>query len=87
MRKPSIDIQICKNRRQELAGLLKGAALILPALPEYTRNPDVNYDYRQETNLYYTTGFEEPESVFVFRPGQKPETVLFVRPKDPLRET
>lgn len=87
MRTPSIDIEICRKRRQDLAGAFKNSALVLPALPEYLRNIDVNYEYRQETNFYFLTGFEEPESVFVFRPGQSPETVLFVRPKDPLRET
>lgn len=87
MRNPSIDIQICRNRRNETATFFKNSALVLPSLPEYTRNPDVNYDYRQETNFYYLTGFEEPESVFVYRPGHTPETILFVRPKDPLRET
>src|SRR5690606_37479415 len=39
------------------------------------------------SNLYYFTGFEEPDSLLVFRPGMKPETVLFVRPKDPDMET
>lgn len=87
MRRPSIDPQICYKRRADVAPLLKGSALVLPSLPEYVRSNDVNYEYRQETNLYWLTGFEEPDSVFVFRPGQTPETVLFVRPKDPLRET
>lgn len=87
MRKPSIDIQICRQRRSEVALHLKGGALVLPALPEFARNSDVNYDYRQETNFYFLTGFEEPDSVFVFRPGLNPETILFLRPKDPLRET
>lgn len=67
--------------------MIPGAALVIPSNPEFMRNHDVQYEYRQDTNLFYLTGFEEPESVLVFRPGQSPETVLFVRPKDPLRET
>jgi Xaa-Pro aminopeptidase len=87
MRKPDIDLKLCSDRRKKLAELTKGTAVIIPAHPELIRNNDVHYDYRQDSNLYYLTGFEEPESVLVFRPGMDPETVVFVRPKDELRET
>lgn len=87
MRKSLIPIEIFNKRRSQLAPKIKGAALILGANPEVERNHDVSYDYRQDTNFFYLTGFEEPDSVFVFRPGCKPETVMFVRKKDPLRET
>jgi Xaa-Pro aminopeptidase len=33
------------------------------------------------------TGFEEPNSIFVFLPGSNPETVLFVQEKDASKET
>src|SRR5690606_16429975 len=62
------------------------SAVIIPSHPEMVRNDDVHYEYRQDTNLFYLTGFEEPEPVLVFRPGMTPETVVFVRPKDPLSE-
>ncbi|MEM7646753.1 MAG: aminopeptidase P family protein, partial [Pseudomonadota bacterium] len=42
---------------------------------------------RQDSNLFYLTGFEEPESVLVLRPGKDPESVLFVRKKDLAKET
>ncbi len=87
MRRPAYNMQIFKDRRQALAGKMKGGALILHAHPEMIRNHDVHYPYRQDSNLFYLTGFEEPESILVFRPGQTPETVLFVRPKDIVRET
>ncbi len=86
-RKPLVPIEIFKKRRAKLASQFKGAALILTANPEFERNHDAGYEYRQDTNFFYMTGFEEPESVFVFRPGCKPETTLFVRKRDPLRET
>lgn len=87
MRKPGIDIQECKKRREKLKALAEGAAVILPAHSEYIRNHDVHHSYRQDSNLFYLTGFEEPESVLIFRPGQSPETILFVRKKDLTRET
>lgn len=87
MRRPNYDMNIFKERRQTLAPNMKGGALIVHANPEYIRNNDVHHSYRQDTNMFYLTGFEEPESILVYRPGQNPETVMFVRPKDVLRET
>jgi Xaa-Pro aminopeptidase len=87
MRRPIYDMSIFRERRQALAARAKGAAVILPAHPEQVRNNDVHHAFRQDSNLFYLTGFEEPESILVFRPGQTPETVLFVRPKDVFRET
>ena len=87
MRRPIHDMSVFRQRRQALAQKMKGAALILASHPEHTRNNDVHYLHRQDSNLFYLTGFEEPESILVFRPGQTPETMLFVRPKDVQRET
>lgn len=87
MRKPAEKIEIFKERRRQLGSQIKGSALILAAHPEHLRNDDVHYPYRQDSNLYYLTGFEEPESILLFRPGHTPETVMFVRKKDLERET
>lgn len=87
MRKPSDNMQIFARRRRLLAEKAKGGAIIISSHPEMIRNNDVHHQYRQDTNLFYLTGWEEPESVFVFRPGQSPETVMFVRMKDVERET
>jgi Xaa-Pro aminopeptidase len=87
MRTPRLNPQIFRDRRARLASLIPGAAVVLPAHPEQIRNHDVHHPYRQDTNLFYLTGFEEPEAVLVFRPGKKPETVMFVRIREPERET
>lgn len=87
MRTPQFNMNLFKERRQKLAQLIQGSALVLPAHPEQIRNFDVHHPYRQDSNLFYLTGFEEPESILVFRPGKKPETVLFVRDKNVERET
>lgn len=87
MRKPTEDVRIFAERRQRIGRDLQGSALIVAANPEHIRNHDVGYPYRQDSNMYYLTGFEEPESVLIFRPGLKPETVMFVRRRDPERET
>jgi Xaa-Pro aminopeptidase len=82
-----MDVSVFKERRSKLAAKIPGAALIVASHPEMVRNNDVHFPYRQDTNLFYLTGFEEPESVLVFRPGRDPEYVLFVRRRDPLKET
>ncbi len=87
MRKPQCDISFFKERRDQLAQLIPNSAMILVSHPKQIRNNDVHHDYRQDSNFYYLTGFEEPESVFVFIPGAKEESILFVREKDIERET
>ena len=87
MRKPYLDPQIFKQRRKKLASLIPGSAVVLPAWPEYVRNHDSTFAYRQESSMLYLSGFDEPGSCLVFRPGQTPETVMFVREKNVERET
>lgn len=86
-RTPAFDINIFKKRREKIGKEIQDSALIIFSNPEFLRNHDAHYEYRQDTNFFYMTGFDEPESVFVFRPGKKPETVMFVRPRDEFRET
>lgn len=87
MRKPIENINLFIARRKQLAGKISGSAVILASNPEHLRNHDVGFAYRQDSNFYYLTGFEEPEAIFIFRPGLVPETVMFVRRKDVERET
>ncbi|HPI39480.1 MAG TPA: aminopeptidase P family protein [Pseudobdellovibrionaceae bacterium] len=86
-RKPIIDMKIFSDRRRMLGQQIDGSALLIAANPEYIRNHDVEYPYRQDSNFFYLTGFEEPESFFLFRPGRDPQTVMFVRKKDIEMET
>ncbi len=87
MRKSTENPEIFKNRRKKVAAGLNGAALIVAAHPEQLRNDDVHHFYRQDSNLYYLTGFEEPESFLIIRPGKNPESIMFVRQKNVERET
>lgn len=87
MRKPLIDIKTFKQRRAKLIEKAEGSAIIIAAHPEYIRNSDVHHYYRPDSHLFYLTGYEEPHSVLVLRPGRNPETVMFVREKNAERET
>ena len=64
------------------------AAAVFPAAPLAVRSNDVEYPYRQDNDFLYLTGFVEPEAVCLLLPGHaKEEFILFVRPRDPERET
>ena len=77
-----------RRRRQLMKMMGKGGIAILPAVPEKARNGDVHYHYRPDSDFYYLTGFAEPEAVAVLIPGRaQAEYVLFVRERDPTRET
>src|SRR5512147_270639 len=76
------------RRRRFMDSLGPGAAAILHSAPHPIRSHDVEHRYRPDSDLYYLTGFAEPETVALFLPGHpKEEFVLFVRPRDPERET
>lgn len=84
--------EIFKERRQSVAKEIQSkfganTALLVSAAPEVVRNHDVHFLFRQDSNMYYLTGFEEPESILLMRPGKNPETVMFVRDKNVERET
>jgi len=76
--------ELHRERRERLAKLLgPSAALILSSPPERTRNGDVTFKFRQDSDILYLTGFEEPGTMVVLRPDH-PQTpfVMFVRPRN-----
>jgi len=76
-----------KRRRQLMRMVGRGGIVILPSAPVRTRSRDVEYNYRQDSDFYYMTGFAEPESVAVLVPGRaNGEYLLFCRERDAKRE-
>jgi Xaa-Pro aminopeptidase len=59
---------------------------IIPSARETTRSNDTHYRFRQDSDFFYLTGFEEPEAIAVVKPAAEPRYTLFVRPRDPERE-
>ncbi|MEO0997793.1 MAG: aminopeptidase P N-terminal domain-containing protein, partial [Pseudomonadota bacterium] len=52
-----------------------------------TRNRDIDYRYRQDSDFYYVSGFAEPQAVIVLAPGRdRGEYLLFCRERDADRE-
>ena len=68
-----------------MAAASPAAVAVIPAAPVYTRNNDVEHEYRQDSDFFYLTGFDEPESVAVLDAVERKFT-LFVRPRDKDRE-
>jgi Xaa-Pro aminopeptidase len=80
--------EFARRRRQLMRLMGRDSIAILPAAPVRHRNNDVEYAYRQDSDFHYLTGFGEPESVAVLIPGrEQAEYILFVRDRDPTRET
>jgi len=77
------------DRRAELMRRIgPNGALLLASPPEHLRNGDTHFKLRQDSDILYLTGFEEPGAVVVLRPGhEKLRFVMFVRPRDPAEET
>jgi len=77
-----------EKRKQFMERIGDDAVAIIVANPVYVRNNGVDHDYRQDSDMFYLTGFEEPQSIAILRPGaSKHKYTLFVRKRDPQLET
>ena len=59
---------------------------IIPGAHDTTRSNDTHYRFRQDSDFFYLTGFEEPDALAVIKPESDKKYTLFVRPRDPERE-
>jgi len=61
--------------------------LVLWSAPERVYSRDVDYEFRQDSNLYYLTGIDQPNTILVLMPGNRERTsFLFITPPNPERE-
>jgi Xaa-Pro aminopeptidase len=77
-----------KARRRELMSQMEPNSIaLLTAAPARYRNSDAEYLYRQNSDFFYLTGFEEEHSFLALIPGRKQgEVVLFCQEKDKTKE-
>ncbi|MBW2586031.1 MAG: Xaa-Pro aminopeptidase [Deltaproteobacteria bacterium] len=74
-------------RRTQLLEAIGDGVAVFPSAPLAVRNHDVEHPYRQDSDLYYLTGLDEPESVLVLtNQHEDHRAILFVRPKKRERE-
>ena len=77
------DLDTFTDRRRRFAEAVGDGVAVIPAAREVARNSDVHYEFRQDSDFFFLTGFDEPDAVAVFNPGHvKERFVLFVRPRD-----
>ncbi|MQG39089.1 MAG: M24 family metallopeptidase [SAR202 cluster bacterium] len=70
------------NRRKTLMSHNMDGATIIAAGHNSPRNHDVNHQFRQQSDFWYFTGFEEPDAVMVLLPNDTKPYVMFTTPFD-----
>jgi len=72
-----------RRRRDTFAGKLGDNTIaVVPAAVHQIRSADSEYEYRQNSDFFYLTGFTEPEAVLVVAPGRDQRDTLFLRRRD-----
>ncbi|MDX2093395.1 MAG: aminopeptidase P N-terminal domain-containing protein [Kofleriaceae bacterium] len=75
------------RREAYMQAIGPNAVAIVRSLPERLRNGDAFHPFRQHSDVVYLTGFVEPDTTLILRPGAETErVVMFVRPRDPEME-
>ncbi len=77
-----------RRRKNLMRAIGKDSIAIIPSAPVKLRSRDTDYRYRQDSDFYYLTGFNEPESVAVLISGRRAaEYIVFCRERDEMMET
>ena len=71
-----------KSRRVALANQLPPNTIaVIPGAIEQIRNGDAHYQFCQDSDFFYLTGYEEPEALLCITSGQDTQSILFNRPR------
>jgi len=82
------DNKVFAERREIFLNKLGGKAAIIPGAKLVKHHADCEYPFRQDSNFWYLTGFDEPDAIALFL-SHKPvgeRFILFVSPKDVISE-
>jgi Xaa-Pro aminopeptidase len=76
-----------QRRARVMTRLGEEAMLVLWSAPTQRYSLDIDYEYRQDSNLYYLTALAQESSVLVLMPGNvSRREILFVKERDPAQE-
>lgn len=80
--------EFLRRRQALLAKMAPASAALIFAAPEASRSADSEYPYRQNSDFWYFTGFNEPEAVLVLIKSDETHnhSVLFNRLRDKTAE-
>jgi Xaa-Pro aminopeptidase len=81
-----VNARYAARRAAVLDALGPRGAMLLAAAPEVRVGRDIDVPYSVDPDLFYLTGYEEPEAVLLLAPSAAAPVTLFVRPRDPERE-
>ncbi|MEA5572735.1 aminopeptidase P N-terminal domain-containing protein [Calothrix sp. UHCC 0171] len=72
-----------QQRRSQLMAKIGNGTAIFRSAPMAVMHNDVEYNYRQDSDFFYLTGFNEAQAVAVLAPHHpEHQFILFVQPKD-----
>jgi Xaa-Pro aminopeptidase len=78
---------LAARRARVMERLPPESMLILWSASVKVYSHDVDYEFRQDSNLYYLTGIDQPDTILVLMPGnERRREILFISPRDPVRE-
>jgi len=77
---------LAARRARVLDAVGADAVAVFWSAPERVYSNDVNYEYRQDSNLLYLSGIDQADTILVLAPGSATREALFVRAADPRRE-
>ncbi|CAH9056254.1 Xaa-Pro aminopeptidase [Pseudoalteromonas holothuriae] len=80
--------EFLKRRTHLLSQLDKNSVAVIPAAVELTRSRDTEFPFRQDSDFFYLTGFNEPDAILVLCKDKSEQLVshLFCRSKDKIAE-
>ncbi len=85
-----LSIEDYKQRRAELLSqCLPNSICVIPAASLVTRSNDTEYAFRQDSDFWYLTGFNEPEAVLLLSNAETYNgqmSMIFVQPSDAFAE-
>lgn len=79
-------MELYAKRRAVLARALGDGVAVIPAAQIRLRNRDTEYEFRQSSDFYYLTGFNEPDAVLVIAPHREKQAALFPLPRERSKE-
>jgi Xaa-Pro aminopeptidase len=86
-RASEISDDLTARRARLMNQLGSDAMLVVLSAPTRPYSLDVDYEYRQSSNLYYLTGIAQEETMLILMPGNASRReILFVKDRNPDRE-
>ena len=64
----AMDPELYGRRRERFMAELGSTAAVIPAAPLATHHADCEWPFRQNSDFFYLTGFDEPDAVALLLP-------------------